>query len=186
MFDETSEKEIRFSLYDLTLIVSDQYEDLSDDGRDTLRALVLQDPRFTDQLAELRSMACDVETNCVLFAFDVYEKWQALMSDDSWEHVLTLLRDDKHIWFEKVLSLAAKLAERAEDPNRILAVRKKLQAAEAVCQLGTEAFRNLAEHLETLEPGVAELVLERLGHHVRHRENQASGEKEDPNDDTGS
>ena len=130
MADEIFGPEIRFSLHDLTLIVGDQYEDLSEEGRKALRALVIRDLRFTDQLAEIRSMACELETHCVLFAWDVYEKWETLQSNDGWEPLLAMLSEgDAHIWYEDVLRLARKSAEGTENPSRILAIKSRLEVA---------------------------------------------------------
>ncbi len=170
-----SEKNVRLSLKDLAYAIENEFEAMSREGRATLAAVIRDDPRLAEQVAEVLAIArdCAMEEH-LSGAMQIHQWWEALLVEGSWDQAFKLMEEDpEDIWYPSLRRFAEIRIERAGNPSRLRALKRRLEAAHASFHLGTEVFRVFAQHLEELDPDTAELMLERLANRIRDPEEPA-------------
>ena len=164
------------SLHDLAFAVVGDLDGVSEDGSAVIATILREDPRFAEQLAKLEAMARDVGVESVLDGFEVHRQFDILMSTD-WEHPSDVLDEDpENVFYEQLLHLATTLADRADEPEKLLSVERRLESAYALHRVEEDAFRQLADGLDHFEPEVAERMLQRLAGHLLLRRRDSDGQ----------
>ena len=177
------ERKISLSLKDLSLLFDENIDDISEEATAALLAMISEDPQMSAQLAELREMAQDAGTDWLEDGLETHRQFEKLLAADSWDALLEIVKDEaERVWYEKLIPMARARAQRAEDPDRILSLKKRLVEAAAQEELGLARNQAFCEELKKLDPDIAEGMLERLMEEVRHR--RKASEVPDPSSPT--
>ena len=134
--------ELYLCMEDLALVMDGGLFGISEEG---LVAMVAEDPRFDEQLADLRTMALDAECGLLGDGLQAHQQFEQLLAADSWEHPVEVLGGEREgIAYSRLIRVAAAHAERDEDPSRILGVKHRLMGVYAE-HLAERAAGNRAE-----------------------------------------
>ena len=124
--------ELYLSMEDLALVMDGGLFGISDEGLATLVAMVAEDPRFDEQLADLRTMALDAECGLLGDGLQAHQQIEQLLTAASWGHPAEVLGGEREdIAYSRLIRVAAARAERDKDPGRVLAVKRRLMGAYA-------------------------------------------------------
>jgi hypothetical protein len=167
------------NLEDLASVIDGELGELSQEASSALtefvRVLYSDDPAHSEKLAELQQMTRDAGCEFLgdgLFAHECLEK---LLAADTWDHPVDVLGGEREdVIYSRIIGIAAARAERADDPEAILDVKRRVEGAYAEHLTGQELVESVVERLLQLDSETAERTLERLTDHHRFRRRRAS------------
>ncbi len=154
--------------------------ELSDETASRLGDLVRSDPRNAAPVAGLEAMARDAgidpaSAQDLWHAFRAHQVLDRLLAAEGWEHPAEVLDAEGELepYFRELIQVAGARAGRTAEPDRLLAVRRKLETAWTEERAKAALVEDFATRLAGYEREVSEQLLRRAATEYRRRSRQA-------------
>ncbi len=182
--EDAAEETWNLSLEDLAALLDGFLDELSEEGTATVLAVLVDaigaSGRFTEQIAALRTMRDIVGCKFLGDALLSHRELERLLATDGWTHPAEVLEaDPEDIVYSQLIQITKILAEKAGDPDPILDVKRRLEAARDANEATQRVFDGFVAHLLELDPKTASDRLTRLSAYYNFRRRQLDAKRDD-------